>query len=93
MITLVDGRIQVIGPMVVNSVAMLKNEGARAIITGSPIIDLSGVTEADSAAVATLLAWTRLAEDHNLTLSIVGCPQSIRSLAVLYGVADLLPLV
>ncbi len=83
---------RVMGPMVITTAAALKTAGESALSAGASVIDLSGVTDADSAAVAILLAWTRGAQERRQTLSIVESPESIRSLATLYGVADLLPL-
>jgi phospholipid transport system transporter-binding protein len=89
----VDGdRMCVVGPMVVTSVTALQAEGESALSAGAKIVDLSGVTDADSAAVALLLAWVRSAQDRLQEISIVASPESIRSLAALYGVAELLPL-
>ncbi len=83
---------RVIGPMVITTAAALKTAGESALSAGASVIDLSGVTDADSAAVAVLLAWTRGAQERRQTLAIVESPESIRSLATLYGVAELLPL-
>ncbi len=92
MIEILEGRMRVMGPMVITTAAALKTAGESALSAGASVIDLSGVTDADSAAVAILLAWTRGAQERRQTLSIVESPESIRSLATLYGVADLLPL-
>lgn len=93
MIEVADGTLQVSGPMVIASAAELRAAGEVAIARGAAAIDLSRVSDADSAAVALLLAWLRTAQEHGRTLTIAHSPDSIRSLATLYGVADLLPLV
>jgi len=54
-------------------------------------IDLSGVTEADSSAVALLLAWCRVAQSRKQRIQIQGVPDGLRSLISVYGLADLLP--
>jgi phospholipid transport system transporter-binding protein len=92
MIEVVDGRVKVAGAMVIASAAALRDEGEAALLGGASVIDLTAVPEADSSAVAVLLAWTRIANERKQALAIVGVPQSVRSLAVLYGVAELLPL-
>lgn len=92
MIEVADGRVKVQGAMVIASAAALKEAGESALMDGALVVDLAEVAEADSSAVAVLLAWTRVANDRKQALSIVGAPESIRSLAVLYGVADLLPM-
>ncbi len=55
-------------------------------------VDLALVEAADSAAVSMLLAWLRNAQRHGAKLTFVNVPDNLRSLAVLYGVADALPL-
>ena len=55
-------------------------------------IDLAQVEEADSAAVSMLLAWLRNAQRHEARLIFVNVPDTLHSLAELYGVADALPL-
>jgi phospholipid transport system transporter-binding protein len=92
MIEVAGDRIRVAGPVVIASAAALKSAGDGAVAAGATIVDLADVTEADSSAVALLLSWLRVAQELKQNLSIVNPPESIRSLATLYGVADLLPL-
>jgi phospholipid transport system transporter-binding protein len=92
MIDVAGERLQVTGPMVIDTATVLKKAGDGAIAAGAVVVDLSGVTDADSAAVAILLSWVRAAQERKQALSIVNPPSSIRSLAALYGVAELLPL-
>lgn len=92
MIELSGERLRVAGPMVIASAAELKKAGESALASGANVIDLAQVTEADSSAVAILLAWVRIAQERQQGISILGTPDNIRSLATLYGVAELLPL-
>lgn len=85
-------RLQVVGPMTIALASRLKSAGESAIGAGASVIDLSQVTEADSASLAILFDWLRTARERGLALSIDHPPESVRSLAQLYGVADLLPL-
>ena len=64
--------------------------GLDAIRSGTTDIDLSHLERFDSAAVAALLAWRRAAQSAGLSLHIRGAPAGLRSLANLYGVAELL---
>ncbi|MEO0314166.1 MAG: hypothetical protein RI928_622 [Pseudomonadota bacterium] len=64
--------------------------GLDAIRGGTTDIDLSRLERFDSAAVAALLAWRRAAQSAGLSLRIAGAPAGLRSLANLYGVAELL---
>lgn len=92
MIETAGERMQVSGPMVIGSAATLKTAGDSAVAGGATVVDLSGVTDADSSAVALLLSWVRAAQERKQQLTIVNLPTSVQSLAALYGVAELLPL-
>jgi len=92
MIEVAGERLKVTAPMIIATAAELREAGESALLNGVSVVDLGDVAEADSSAVAVLLAWTRIAGERGQALAIVGVPQSVRSLASLYGVADLLPL-
>jgi phospholipid transport system transporter-binding protein len=92
MIEIAGDRLKVHGAMVIASATELKEAGESALLGGASVVDLAEVAEADSSAVAVLLAWTRVAQDRQQALAIVDVPESIKSLAALYGVAELLPL-
>jgi phospholipid transport system transporter-binding protein len=64
--------------------------GLSAIAGGQTEIDLAQLTAVDSAAVATLIAWRRAAVARGVPLAFTNPPANLRSLAELYGVADLL---
>jgi phospholipid transport system transporter-binding protein len=53
-------------------------------------VDLRDVTELDSAAVSLLLEWRRAAAKANRRVEFVNLPDSLKSLAELYGVSHLL---
>jgi phospholipid transport system transporter-binding protein len=69
--------------------AMLE-EGRSLVGSGSATFDLSGVTDADSSALAVLFGWLREANQRQLQLGFSNTPASLLSLAEVYGVADLL---
>jgi phospholipid transport system transporter-binding protein len=54
------------------------------------VVDFSRMTRADSAALAVVIALKRRATAEGRTLSVENLPQSLRSLAVVYGVDDLI---
>ena len=83
---------KVSGPVLMANAAEVKAAGEAALSTGVALVDLAEVTEVDSSAVAILLAWTRLARDRGQPFAIAAVPPAVRSLAALYGVADMLPL-
>lgn len=76
--------------LTVNNAKIALEAGLRAIEAGQEDIDLAQVTALDSAAVATLLAWRRAAQQRGSALRFKNLPASLQSLAALYGVADLL---
>jgi phospholipid transport system transporter-binding protein len=66
-------------------------DAAKALpLPSSGVVDLGGLTRADSSALAVVLAVKRRAVVDGRTLRVEGMPASLRSLAVVYGVDDLL---
>ncbi len=63
---------------------------ARTDLPDRLTIDFSGVTDVDSAAVALLLDWRRVAMKRGKTLLFVNLPANLLALAELYGVAEIL---
>jgi phospholipid transport system transporter-binding protein len=55
------------------------------------VVDLAGVTEVDSAAVALAIAWLREARAGGRTIRFENLPPAMAKLARLYAVADLIP--
>lgn len=74
------------GDLVLDNATRLLTEGEAAINAGSSVFDLSGVGKLDSSALSLLLALRRSAGRVNLQFRNV--PESLSSLARLYGVAD-----
>ena len=70
--------------------AALIEAGAAAIRAGDLTFDLSAVTRVDSAAVALLLEWQRVAAAAGVTLTWVAVPSALCSLASLYGMDEVL---
>lgn len=65
-------------------------EGRRRADEGVRVVDLAGVTEMDSALLALLLAWQREARERDRALEFANVPESLRTIARLYGVQGLL---
>lgn len=57
----------------------------------SVIVDLGRVTSADSSALSLLLEWVRRFGDSDRKIAFANVGQNLRSLAELYGMADLIP--
>jgi len=78
------------GPVTFDTVPDLVSAPGECFRQGVVVVDFAGVTEVDSAAVALALEWVRQAERASVALRLVNVPASIRNLAKLYGVSDLL---
>jgi phospholipid transport system transporter-binding protein len=90
MISCDGGRCEVRGPLTIATAAALVEEGRRLFVGENLIVDLSGVTEVDSAAVSLLLEWGRVARGGNRRIAFANIPANLKSLASLYGVLELL---
>ena len=87
-----DGRrIVVSGPVTLGNVAALLEEGRRHFAEGAATVDLSEVTEMDSALLALSLAWLREAREAKRELTFSHPPEALQTLSRLYGVETLLP--
>ncbi len=64
--------------------------GLQAIAGGQTEIDFANLVTVDSAAVATMLAWQRVATSRALSLSFRNIPANLLSLISLYDVTALI---
>ncbi|MDR1423266.1 MAG: STAS domain-containing protein [Azoarcus sp.] len=64
----------------------------RPLPAGDFTIDLGGLTQTDSAALALLLAWLRRAKARGSRVKLRALPESLHALASLYGIDALLPI-
>jgi phospholipid transport system transporter-binding protein len=85
------GRILVSGPVTLANVAAVLDEGRRHFDEGVRTVDLGEVTEMDSSLLAAMLAWLRDAKSRERELVFTNLPESLRTIARLYGVDTLLP--
>lgn len=79
------------GPLTTATVGTWLERGREQARAGNLVVDLSAVTAADSAALALLFDWMRIARKAGGAVRQTGMPDGMRSLAVLYGVDELLP--
>ncbi|HEX4985608.1 MAG TPA: STAS domain-containing protein [Burkholderiales bacterium] len=91
MISRQGDRLVVDGPVTFATVGKLlaQDPGAG---SGALVVDLAGVTAADSAALGLLLDLVRRARAAGRNIEFVNAGAGLLSLAQLYGVADLIPL-
>ena len=84
-------RIMISGPVTLANVAAILDEGRRHLEEGVRTVDLAEVTEMDSSLLALMLAWLRDARSRSRELEFTNPPESLRTIARLYGVDGLLP--
>ena len=71
---------------------VLARSARRVAGEGAIRVDLKGVTRADSAGLALLLAWLRDAERAGRSISFVNVPAQLQSIARVCGLEEILPL-
>ena len=91
MIEFSEGRYRVQGPVTLDTVQPLLEDGIRRFDGTEVRVDLSGVTDADSAAVALLLAWARDAAVRGRRIRFEHLTKNLKSLIDLYELGELLP--
>jgi phospholipid transport system transporter-binding protein len=91
MIERTDDRLVLSGAITFNDALEWRESVLKEIDRDGLVIDLSGVNEADSAALSLLLEWHREASARGYAVRYANLPQAIRSLAELYGVSSLIP--
>jgi phospholipid transport system transporter-binding protein len=89
MINCKDGHCTLQGPVTVDNVVSLLEQGREQLASASTI-DLSRVTEVDSSALSLLLEWQRHAARNGRAIRFARLPTNLQSLAQLYGVTELL---
>ena len=84
-------RFRIEGPVTLRSATALLARGREVFVEPRSRVDLSAVSEVDSAAVAVLVQWLRDARAQKREIVYLNLPESLKSLSTLYGVLDLLP--
>ncbi len=88
-----EGRYRIDGPMTLDNVAALLDQGHKVFAPDGRIeVDLGAVGEVDSSACALLLEWLRHARSRGQEIQYRNPPASLATLASLYGVSRYLPL-
>jgi phospholipid transport system transporter-binding protein len=86
-----ERRIVVESPMTMETARQLFFAGGALLgEDGAWEVDLAEVTRVDSAALAVLCAWQRLARAQGENLTLRAVPEDLRALAGLYGLSSLL---
>lgn len=69
---------------------LLEQVNEQILPNGSLVVDFSGVSRANSAALALLLAWQERAEQQQCTLNHQNLPESIQKLSTICQVSELI---
>lgn len=88
------GRIRVSGDLTFATAAALW-KASRRLLTRTPgeiTIDLAGIRRADSAGLALLVEWLRLAQKQNKRLTLTNLPSQLLAMAKTYDLHALLPI-
>jgi phospholipid transport system transporter-binding protein len=89
-----DGdRLFVSGSLTIPQAARLLRAGVQFAGSRDALFDLAGVEQIDSSGIAVILGWLRAATAAGRTLKVANAPESLRSIAKLYGVEEILPLI
>ena len=86
------GQLQITGDLDYQTVPQLLKD-SQSLFEGkqSLTIDLSGVNRSNSAGLALLVEWMRLAESKNFSIKFLNLPEQMRQVAQLCGVEEKLP--
>ena len=79
------------GELTVDTVARVLADTSPQDRAAAEVVDLAGVTEVDSAAIALAIAWLREARVGGRTIRFENLPPAMAKLARLYAVGDLIP--
>ena len=83
------GCLAVTVPLVMANAHGLLDAGRALLRAGEVVFDFAAVTEADSSAVAFMLGLVRASGEAGAYVKFSNVPVGVRSLAELYGVAEL----
>lgn len=90
-----NGRFEINGPLVFSTVAEFIDETPtwlEAAGASGVTIDLKQVSKADSAGLALMVEWLRLAREAKCTLQFVNIPEQLHRLIRISGLENLFPL-
>lgn len=78
------------GELTLDHASRLLKQGSDEIANGVRVVDLTHAGKVDSSALSLMLAWRRRARAAGFTLEYRNVPESLLSLAKLYGVGELI---
>jgi phospholipid transport system transporter-binding protein len=86
-----NGRFKVTGPVVFATAGELLETSRELFAAATSLrVDLSGVTQVDSAALALLIEWSRQARQQQQSIRIEHAPEKLMAIARLTGTEDII---
>ena len=79
------------GPVTLANCTRVLEEGRSHLAEGARTVDLGEVSDLDSSLLAVALAWLRQAHAAKRELAFANVPESLQTIARLYGVEEFLP--
>jgi phospholipid transport system transporter-binding protein len=79
-----------VGALTLDDAAFVLSASEELALPPNGVVDFAGLMHADSSALAVMMALKRRATAEGRTLTIRGMPESLHSLAVVYGIEHLL---
>ena len=90
MLTFDNNQLKITGAVIIDSARTLLEAGRGYCVANDVTLDFSGVDEVDSSALALILEYRRAAESAGKRVSVSNLPASLKTMADLYGVTDLI---
>ncbi|MBM3350783.1 MAG: STAS domain-containing protein [Betaproteobacteria bacterium] len=80
------------GEILVDNANTILVESTALSMSAKLCVDLAAVTSVDTSALSLLMEWQRRAASFNQEIAFANLPDSLTSLAALYGVTDFIAL-
>ena len=90
MLTFDNNQLKITGAVIIDSARTLLEGGRGYCVANDVTLDFSGVSEVDSSALALILEYRRAAESAGKRVTVSNLPASLKTMADLYGVTDLI---
>lgn len=90
-ITKTDGKWLISGNLLLEDIEQLLAANESITVSHAMEVDMAGVTDVDSATISLLFEWLRQAKGKKCKLVYTNLPTTLTSLALLYGVLELIP--
>ena len=93
LIEVAQGQFQLSGAINFATSPDIEQRGSTLLLTSDSahwVVDMAGITQADSSALAVCLAWVRLARANRKTVIFTAAPIELSALADVCGVGELL---